>query len=427
MAPRRYERLADAGAATGVVDPLLVRAYYRAGEALPAHQVGDGTMHSGAALHLFATGVAHRVVKADVASLYPSLMREFRIGPERDHLGAFVSLVDRLVQQRLAAKASARAEPVGSTARNTHEAMSAAMKLVINSAYGYLAAGGGLTRFADVHAANDVTRRGRETLTLMCRELAARGVTLLEADTDGVYFAVPAGWNEVDEQRVVAEVAALLPPLVQLEFEGRYAAMLSHEPKNYALLKYDGSLILRGVAFRSSRAEPFGERFLRRAVAKLLIGDLVGVRNAYLDTLAALRTRAIPTISVASRVRLTKSPARYALSREQRREFTYEALLASGRTTWNVGERAHVYRRQQGGGGVVEAFDGESLVGAQDARDYDVDYYARLLLRTFAARLVRAFAPLDFAAVFADPEQLSLFAPDIADMHTVLHTRAGRP
>ena len=45
------------------------------------------------------------------------------------------------------------------------------MKLVVNSAYGYLAAGG-LTRFADVHAANEVTRRGRETLELMCRELA---------------------------------------------------------------------------------------------------------------------------------------------------------------------------------------------------------------------------------------------------------------
>jgi hypothetical protein len=53
------------------------------------------------------------------------------------------------------------------------------MKLVVNSAYGYLAAGGGLTRFADVHAANEVTRRGRETLDMMCRELAARGVTLL--------------------------------------------------------------------------------------------------------------------------------------------------------------------------------------------------------------------------------------------------------
>ena len=262
MAPRRYERLADAGAATGVIDPLLVRAYLRAGMALPAHQAGDGTPHSGAALHLFATGVAHRVVKADVASLYPSLMRAYRIGPSRDRLGAMLALVDRLVELRLAAKANARAAPPESAERYGHEAMSAAMKLVVNSAYGYLAAGG-LTRFADVHAANEVTRRGRETLELMCRELAARGVTLLEADTDGVYFAVPEGWTEADERRVVAEVAALLPPLVQLEFEGRYAAMLSHEPKNYALLRYDGSLVLRGVAFRSSRAEPFGEAFLR--------------------------------------------------------------------------------------------------------------------------------------------------------------------
>ena len=158
------------------------------------------------------------------------------------------------------------------------------MKLVVNSAYGYLAAGGGLTRFADVHAANEVTRRGREMLDLMCRELAARGVTLLEADTDGVYFAVPETWTEADERRVVAEVAALLPPLVQLEFDGRYAAMLSHEPKNYALLGYDGTLVLRGVAFRSSRAEPFGEAFLRRAIARLLAGDVVGVRDAYLAT-----------------------------------------------------------------------------------------------------------------------------------------------
>ena len=48
-----------------------------------------------------------------------------------------------------------------------------------------------------------------------------------------------------------------------IEFEGRYAAMLSHEPKNYALLGYDGALHLRGVAFRSRRAEPYGEAFLR--------------------------------------------------------------------------------------------------------------------------------------------------------------------
>jgi DNA polymerase I len=424
IAPRRYERLADAGAATGIIDPLLVRAYLRARMALPPHQVSDGTPHSGAALHLFAAGVAQRVVKADVASLYPSLMRAYRIGPSRDHLGALLALVDRLVELRLTAKANARQADPDSAERYGHEAMSAAMKLVVNSAYGYLAAGG-LTRFADVHAANEVTRRGRETLELMCRELAARGVTLLEADTDGVYFAVPAGWTEADERRVVAEVAAMLPPRVQLEFEGRYAAMLSHEPKNYALLRYDGSLILHGVAFRSSRAEPFGEAFLRKAVTHLLLGDVGAVREAYLTTLDHLRRRELPTRDVSSRVRLTKTPAEYLTVRESRREIPYEAMLASGRTSWSVGDRVRVYRKRNGGCGLLEELeDGSVGTSSVDHRDYDVDHYARQFRQNFASRLACAFTSADYEAVFADPDQMSLFMPSMSTIQTVLEKKS---
>ena len=463
MVPRRYERLADAGAATGVIDPLLVRAYLRSGAALPAHAPGDGTSHSGAALHLFAAGVARRVVKADVASLYPSLMREHRIGPARDRLGALLALVDRLVDHRLAAKARGRAAPAGSAERHMNEAMSAAMKLIVNSAYGYLAATG-LTRFADVHAANEVTRRGRDVLELLCRELAARGGTLLEADTDGVYFAVPEQWTADDERRVVAEVAALLPARVALELDGRYAAMLSHEPKNYALLRYDGALVLRGVAFRSSRAEPFGERFLRDAIAHLLAGDLVAVQRVYLEVVAALRRRTLPTRDVTSRVRLTRTPAQYLAVRDTRHELTYEAMLAAGRTTWTVGERVRVYRATRGRSRLlVEPADelGELAPGADpelegasaepelapallaavphgaaapdpgdprrpaapdpsDPRDYDVEHYLRVLRDNYAARLARALTAEDFAAVFADPEQPSLFARSLVGARPIL-------
>ncbi|MBK8247684.1 MAG: ribonuclease H-like domain-containing protein [Gemmatimonadetes bacterium] len=418
MAPRRYERLADAGAATGVIDPLLVRAYLRAGRAVPVHATGDGTVHTGAALHLFAAGAAHRVVKADVASLYPSLMRTYRIGPARDSLGAFLALVDRLTEHRLAAKAAARAAPAGSPSRHLHDATSAAMKIVINSAYGYLAAGG-LTRFNDVHAANEVTRRGRELLDLLCRELAARGVTLLEADTDGVYFAVPLEWTEDDERRVVAEVAALLPPLVQLEFEGRYAAMLSHEPKNYALLKYDGTLILRGVAFRSSRAEPFGEAFLREAVRSLLVGDIPAVRRQYLDTIAGLHRRDLATREVSSRVRLTKSPEQYLAVRDARKEAAYEGMLASGRTHWKSGERVRIYRAQGGESRITPA------EGAEDRRDYDAEHYARVLRTNFAVRLARALSVEDWEVVFADPVQLNLFATSFDRIRTILQGLRG--
>jgi DNA polymerase I len=286
-----------------------------------------------------------------------------------------------------------------------------------------LAAGGGLTRFADVDAANEVTRRGRETLDFMCRQLAARGVTLLEADTDGVYFAVPEDWTEADERRVVEDVATLLPPLVQLEFEGRYAAMLSHEPKNYALLGYDDTLLLRGVAFRSSRAEPFGEVFLRRAVASVLKGDVIGAREAYLETLAALRRRELPSFDVSSRVRLTKSPERYLGSRDARRELAYEAMMASGRTSWSKGDRVRVYRTRAGAGQVIAEADSDEEArnaGAADPRDYDVDHYARLLAETFASRLERAFAPEDYAAIFADPDRPSLFGSLEATVQPVL-------
>ena len=424
MVPRRYERVADAGPATGILDPLLVRAYLRAGAAMPAHRAGDGTAHSGGALHLYATGVARRIVKADVASLYPSLMRQYRIGPAHDRLGVLLTLVDRLVDHRLAAKARARAQPRGSPGRISDEAISAAMKIVVNSAYGYLAAVG-LTRFADVHAANEVTRRGREVLGLLSRELAWRGVTLVEADTDGVYFAVPEGWGEADERRVVAEVAALLPARVTLELDGRYAAMLSHEPKNYVLEPYQGALLLHGVAFRSSRSERFGDAFLRRALRSLLAGDVAGVREAFVTTVTALRRREMPTLALAQRVRLTKSPLEYLANRAERRELPYEALIRSGRTSWSTDERVRVYRATGGRPALVPDPDedddaGDPAGATADARDYDIEYYVQLLRGTFAARLARALTPDDFAAVVADPAQLSLFGSSLAEARPIL-------
>ncbi len=427
MVPRRYERLADAGAATGVLDPLLVRAYLRTGTALPAHQPSDGTAHHGAALHLFATGVAERVVKADVASLYPSLMRQYRIGPARDRLGVLLHLVDRLVELRLAAKARAKTAP-DSASRHGDEAISAAMKLVVNSAYGYLAAGA-LTRFSDVHAANRVTREGRAVLQLLCRELAARGVTLLEADTDGVYFAVPPTWSADDEARVVAEVDALLPPLVQLQLDGRYAAMLSHEPKNYALLPYDGPLILRGVAFRSSRSEPFGEEFLRHAIERLLRRDLPGVQRVYLAAVRALRRRELPVEQVAARVRLSKTPEEYELTRAQRRELPYEAMLQSGRLRWQRNTIVHVVRLTGGRAAALdeprEAEDEAGTEAAPSQLEYDTDYYTRLLRTTFAARLETALSPEQISTIFADPDQLSLFSAPLEGQEPRLNRLAA--
>ncbi|PLS77007.1 MAG: DNA polymerase [Chloroflexi bacterium] len=432
MAPRRYERLASAGPAMGILEPLLVRAYVRAGAALPRQHAASSDEpdpHAGGALHLYATGIAEQVVKADVASLYPSIMRTYQIGPACDRLEVLLALVDRLTDLRLQHKAAAQAAQPGSLAAGVHTAYQAAMKILINSAYGYLGAGQ-MALFADRQAAGEVTRRGREVLDQVVAALQERGMALIEADTDGVYFAVPSSWDEARERALVAEIGQRLPVGIRLEFEGRYQAMFSHEVKNYALLTYAGELIVRGVALHSSRVEPFGERFLRQALRCTLRGDVAGVRAAFLATEAALLNQELTVADVASRVRLSKSAETYAETRATHREQHYEALLNAGRTTWSMGERIRVYRGQDGnavwlpdehddheiGGNWARRDTSNQSTKAElaepptaERRDYDVEHYLQVLVSSYASRLRKAFAPADFDQLFRLDLQLGLF------------------
>jgi DNA polymerase elongation subunit (family B) len=437
----------------GILEPMLIRAYVRAGVAPPpppaAREVRTGG-HTGGALFLFAAGVARHVVKADIASLYPSLMRLYRIGPGCDRLGALVGIVGHLLEARLAHKAAARVAPRGSLEAGHHHALQAAMKLIINSAYGYMGAAT-MGLFADMDAADEVTRRGREVLGVVIEGLRARGVALIEADTDGVYFAVPPALGEAGERALVAEVAAILPTGIALEYEGRYAAMFSHEVKNYALLTYGDELIMRGVAMRSSRSEPFGERFLREAMRLVMAGDCAGLRAHFLAMIGDLRARRVPLADVATTVRLTKTPAAYRAARQ--REGQYEALLAAGRDRWEPGERVRFYRaeggryallpdedqrpmtkdqsplkdtgRQQhepqpsGAGGVsisatASPVPSSLVLGPSSALPYDAEHYVRVLVQNYADRLRKALRPVDFAQIFRADAQLGLFDADVA-------------
>ena len=399
MAPRPYHRLPYAGTAMGMFEPMMVRAYLYAGQALPGAQPPVQEAHQGGAVTLFAEGVLRRVVKADIASMYPSLIREGRIGPASDPLGVFLHLMDHLTGLRLAHKAAAgRGEP------GEHTAMQSALKLVINSAYGYLGAGR-MSVFGDVEVANRVTKGGRETLGRVTRALRERGVTLIEADTDGVYFSVPEGWSEEDERGVIAEVDALLPDGVTLEFDGRWAAMLSHEIKNYALLKYDGALELRGAAFTSSRGERYGQAFLQRAVTCLLRGNVPGIRTAYESALEGVRGSHLQNADVASRVRLTKGREEYVAGRKDRPEAVYEALLRAERD-WRSGERVSVY---------VRISDGLNILTDPAGHDYDPVHYAAQLLSGYATRLRKGLSPEVYMQVFAQ-QQPGLFDLSLSEL-----------
>ena len=245
----------------------------------------------------------------------------------------------------------------------------------------------------------------------MCRELAARGVTLLEADTDGVYFAVPETWTEADERRVGRRgrrtAAAARPARVRRPVRGD--AVARAEELRAARLRRHAGAARRGVPVEPRRAVRRGVPAARaRAAAR-------GRRRRGARRVPRDRSRAAPPRdpdATTSRrgCGSRRRPRSTSPMRDARRELAYEAMLASGRADVERG-RSRARLPHEDAARARSSSSPTTVTPRRDRRrDYDVEHYVRLLRDTFAARLARAFTPDDFAAVFADPDQPSLFS-----------------
>src|SRR5262249_43034672 len=208
--PFDYQMTVLRGNATKV-DALLLREYLHRRQAIPAPQAGQAV--AGGYTAVFQRGVARHVLHGDVASLYPSIMLAERVLPASDRLAVVASLLADLRAFRLSAKALAR-EARGEAQRALLGGLQQTFKILINSFYGYLAFSQG--HWNDFDAANRVTAEGRQLVTALVDRLEAAGATVIEVDTDGLYFVPPSrndlGPGGVDgEESLLAALADVLP------------------------------------------------------------------------------------------------------------------------------------------------------------------------------------------------------------------------
>lgn len=247
---------------TAKIDLLFLEEYYHARQACPVPP--EVQPFEGGYTRSFQEGVFRHVLHFDVASLYPSLLLQIGRAPKNDTLGIFIPLLKRLREYRLKFKLLARSAATAEE-RAEAQARQTSFKILINSFYGYLGFSG--ARFGDGELAAEVTRRGRELLQALIDEFARHGCTILEADTDGIYLSSESYFERPDA--LLALVAPVLPPGIELEFDGSYRAMWCYKAKNYAL--YDGEKItLRGSALRSRGIEPYLKKISDRLIHFLL-------------------------------------------------------------------------------------------------------------------------------------------------------------
>jgi type II secretion system protein G len=416
MLPYSYQNIAVRGNAAKI-DALLMRAYYRRRHSMSLPEVGRA--FAGGYTDIFYEGVARPIAHCDVQSLYPSVMLAFGMLPGRDDLGVFRTLLESLRSYRLDAKAQARAAE-GAQAWYL-QALQGTFKILINSFYGYL--GFSQALFNDFDQAERITAKGREILRGMVDWLRQHGATVIEIDTDGIYFVPPA--FEGDEARKAFEqgLEDSLPEGIGVEFDASYQAMFSYKMKNYALLDEAGRILIRGAALRSRGLEPYQRDFLRDLIRLILEGGSVTNGDALMDRYRErIESGEMPIEELAKSERLQDSLETYRtkLAKSSRaRNAAYELALASGRP-YEAGDTVSYY--VTGDKKRVAVVDSSRLMHEWDAenRDENIPYYVNKLEQTY--KKYRGFlgAPLVPVKPGADAKKKGFTLIEILIVVTIL-------
>lgn len=290
------------------INALFLREYLHRGHAIPG-RTSEAATFEGGYTELAREGVCGPIVHCDVASLYPSLMLAYRLGPPKDSLGLFLPMLAELRRFRLEAKQAAR-EAATEHEQHYFEALQQVFKVLINSFFGYL--GAPLHNFSDPETAAEVTRLGRVTIRNMIDLLKAEGADPVEIDTDGIYFRPPEGCREEEQElALVKRVSNGLPEGIEVELDGRYRSMFAYKTKNYALLGYDGRITIRGSGLKSRRIERYLREFMREMITMLLTGDSAGVEQLYARYVDRLRSKELDVTWIARTETINESPAAY--------------------------------------------------------------------------------------------------------------------
>jgi len=381
LVPYSYQNCVTRGNASRI-DALLVGEYLRQGQSIPVPE--QGRPFAGGLTASMQEGVFRNVWHVDVRSLYPSIIVSGGLCPARDRLGLFNRLLTQLRQFRLSAK-DAKRQATDPVEKDHFEALQSTFKILINSFYGYV--GFGIGTFNDFGMAEAVTAKGRDILRTMQQYLEGIGATVIEMDTDGIYFVPPKDVSDTGEMQ--NRIQTILPEGIEVELDAVYDAMFGYKSKNYALLDYEGKVSVTGAALRSRGLEPFQRRYIHDLITMLLKGRAEELPTLYERYRQDIAEHKLPLAEFAKRETLANSPKSYAekiAAGTTRRSAAYELVLAAEREYKQGDQVAFYVTGEKKNVAVVDA--ARLLADADpDVRDENVPYYQDKL-----AKLHRKFA-----------------------------------
>ncbi|OPX56956.1 DNA polymerase-2 [Oceanospirillum multiglobuliferum] len=232
------------GGSVAAFTNLYLPKLHRAGYIAPNLPEGGGLASPGGYVMDSVPGLYDNVIVLDFKSLYPAIIRTFKIDPMGliegalqpeqaipGYKGAFFSrdkhflpdIITALWQQRDEAK---KAKDL---------VRSQALKILMNSFYGVLGSGG--CRFYDTKLASSITLRGHHILKQTTEWLEAKGLKVIYGDTDSLFVLLNDKLNHQEADQIgrtlVEEINACwadqlktqygLASYLELEYETHYS------------------------------------------------------------------------------------------------------------------------------------------------------------------------------------------------------------
>lgn len=227
-------------------------------------------------------GIYSNVYKVDVASLYPSIIRQYKIADmTKDPKGHFLRMVSAFTDERLKNKALAK-----QTGEQRYKDLEQAQKIMINSAYGFMGAPG--LNFNAPEYAPEVTRKGREILKKGVAFAEKANYQIVNVDTDSFSFTTERGTgkrHKMSEAAFEAFIKLLnqqFDEMIKWENDGVYDKFIVVKAKNYVLKRGD-KITIKGSGLKATMKEPAFRRFIEQTIQLILEGRYEWIKPNYLD------------------------------------------------------------------------------------------------------------------------------------------------
>jgi DNA polymerase I len=267
-----------------LVESLLVRKAFELGELVPNRPSETSiseriqkTFKGGYVKEPIA-GLHENIAVLDFRSLHPSIIISHNISPETLNCGhkecmqgknlapdkdwfcekkqGFLPVILKdILGKRIEIKKELKKTEKGSKEFLKLNARQQAMKILLNSHYGYL--GFARSRWYSMECARAVTAWSRHYIKEVIHKAEETGFTVLYTDTDSAFLEIPKNKKIEDVKKFVEKINKELPEAMDLELEGFYKRGIfvtkregkQAAKKRYALIDFEDKLKIVGFEY----------------------------------------------------------------------------------------------------------------------------------------------------------------------------------